>query len=183
MFNLTFKIDFYFWDKFYSTPVIPNENLQDGLNIIIEEMSDKPGPNTIIEYFINQWCNAKQSKQSPKIWNVHLETRKTNNMSESNHTEMTVTIPRHHPTCERLGEYWKNQDAITCNLFQKLKNNTLLKPTHHSSNTQKEFNTQLETCHVEFKDLKEITFAEYFDKVCNLILGRYDSCNDLGSRS
>ena len=29
----------------------------------------------------------------------------------------------------------KNQDAITCNLFQKLKNNTLLKPTHRSSNT------------------------------------------------
>jgi hypothetical protein len=85
--------------------------------------------------------------------------------------------------CERLGEYWKNQDANTCNLFQKLKNNTLLKPTHHSSNTQKEFNIQLECCHVEFKDLKEITFAQYFDKVCNLILGRYDSCNDLGSRS
>ena len=38
----------------------------------------------------------------------------------------------------------KNQDAITCNLFQKLKNNKLLKPTHRSSNNQKEFKTQLE---------------------------------------
>jgi hypothetical protein len=38
--------------RFMALAIIPIENLQDSLNIIIEEMSDKPGPNTILEYYI-----------------------------------------------------------------------------------------------------------------------------------
>ena len=51
----------------------------------------------IIEYFISQWCTAKQSKQCPDIWNRHKASTRTDNASETNHSITKKSIPKTHP--------------------------------------------------------------------------------------
>ena len=87
---------------------------------------------------MNQWLNAKKSKQGPEIWNQHQSTIKTNNVSETNHSSMPSTIPRHSPQVCQIIKYFKECDSVSSDKFLKLKNNFSWSQMR-SSKSQKDF--------------------------------------------
>jgi len=90
-----------FWIKrFMALALIPLYRIEDAVAIIINEIDpdEKIFDKKVefLQYFADQWLNAKMSKQGPEIWNQHLATIRTNNGSENNHSIQSSTIPRHH---------------------------------------------------------------------------------------
>ena len=107
--------------------LIPMENIKEAMDIIISEIDSNSNiaikQADFVVYFVNQWLNAKKSKQGPEIWNQHQATIKTNNVSEANHSSMPSTIPRHNPLVCQIIKYFKECDSVSSDKFLKLKNN------------------------------------------------------------
>ncbi len=151
--------------------------IEDAVAIIINEIDpdEKVFDKKVefLQYFVDQWLNAKMSKQGPEIWNQHLATIRTNNASESNHSIQSSIIPRHHGLVSEIISYFKHSDSKSSDQFLKLQNN-FASSQSRSSRTQKDFDFNLTITHEEFiRGL--ISFENYYDKICNLIVGRHVS--------
>ena len=174
--------------------LIPLENVQEAMDVIISEIDSNSKIATkqadFVVYFVNQWLNAKKSKQGPEIWNQHQSTIKTNNVSETNHSSMPSTIPRHSPQVCQIIKYFKECDSVSSDKFLKLKNNFSWSQMR-SSKSQKDFDYFLALTHEEFSielsststEMQSDCFKAYYDKVCNQIVGRYAAYHETDSES
>ena len=152
--NYNQSFHFKFWVKrFMALALISMENIKEAMDIIISEIDSNSNiaikQADFVVYFVNQWLNAKKSKQGPEIWNQHQATIKTNNVSEANHSSMPSTIPRHNPLVCQIIKYFKECDSVSSDKFLKLKNNFSASQMR-SSKSQKDFDYFLALTHEEF---------------------------------
>ena len=142
--------------------LIPIEMLQEGINIILKDADNLDEKQVeFVEYFVDQWCNAKQSKQRPAIWNQHLATMRMNNTSEGNHSSMGATIPRHHPTVAMIVTYFKDCDSVASDKFLKYNKNIVTSSQKRADPRRDDLNLSIELTHIEYFDqLKEIIDKE-----------------------
>ena len=88
--------------------LIPIEMLQDGLNVIIGELNENyefyKNQINFLNYFVNQWCTEKKSKQIPEIWNQHKATTQSNNCLEPNNYTMPSNLPRFHLSASQFNK-------------------------------------------------------------------------------
>ncbi len=163
--------------------LIPIDQIESAVKIIINELDQEqdmyPKQIEFLQYFVEQWLNAKQSKQGPAIWNQYQATIRTNNVSEVNHSIQSSSIPRHHPLCSQIITYFKESDAKSSDKFMKSRLN-LTSSQSKSTRTQKDFDENLATTQEEYNLLK---FEDYYDKISYLIVGRYANYPDTQSET
>ena len=155
--------DFRFWIKqFMALALIPLSNLNDAIDIILKPNFDLNDKHLeFIEYFISQWCTAKQSKQCPDIWNRHKASTRTDNASETNHSIIKNSIPNTHPYCHQVVDFFKASDSSSCSNFLRLKNN-FVSSLSRSSKKQQDFDENIATTHEEYAaELRALEFSNY----------------------